>query len=244
MGLKYLIEKAEFDGLSEGVKGLYKADGTRYVLDVDGAVAKDRLDEFRNNNIELQQRLDKLKDIDPAKYKELMDLDQKVKEKKLLDAGQIDEVVKLRVAGIREELEGKVKESVDKLSQADAQLAVLLIDNVIKSAAIKNGVTSTAVDDVVLRAHSVFRMENGNAVPKDSKGQILYGKDGVTPMTADEWLIGLKKTAPHLFVGSRGSGAAGGTGTAGVDLSKMTPAQKIAHGLSTIGPSQSAGPTS
>jgi hypothetical protein len=51
---------------------LNNADGM-YYLNVEGAVAKDRLDEFRNNNVQLQQRLDLFKDNAPAKIATLLE---------------------------------------------------------------------------------------------------------------------------------------------------------------------------
>jgi len=64
---------------------------------------------------------------------------------------------------------------------------------------------------------------------------VLYGKDGSTPMPMNEWVLGLKKTAPHLFAGAAGSGAGGGRGHGHVDVSKMSPLQKIEAGLSQGG---------
>ena len=55
------------------------------------------------------------------------------------------------------------------------------------------------------------------------------------PAAPDDWVIGLKKTAPHLFQGSRGSGANGGTGTGTVDMSKLSAIEKINLGMSQAG---------
>ncbi len=43
-----------------------------------------------------------------------------------------------------------------------------------------------------------------------------YGKDGVTPMTLEEWVDAQVADAPHLFESNAGGGAAGnGAGGAG-----------------------------
>src|SRR5574337_522222 len=106
MGLKYTIAKLE-DG-EEAVRPLYVQQGDKFVLDVDGVVAKEKLDEFRNNNIELQKQIEKYKDVDPVKYRELMAIQKKITEKELLDKGEVDQLVNLRVAAMRDELEGKL----------------------------------------------------------------------------------------------------------------------------------------
>lgn len=234
MGLKYKI--AALTEVSEAVRTLYKQEGDSYVLDVEGAVDRTRLDEFRNNNVLLQQQLEKLKGIDPVKYNELVDLDRQVKEKELIKAGDIEGVVNGRVAAMREEWTGRATTAETALAQAHQQLAVLMIDNSVRAEAIKLGVLPTAIDDVILRARALYQMENGVPVPK-AEGKILYGKDGTTPMPIGDWAVGLKKTAPHLFQGSSGSGAGGGDRPNGaIDVSKLTPAQKITYGLTQGGP--------
>lgn len=233
MSFKYKLPT--LDGLPENHKIFYKSEGSEFVLDTEGVVSKDKLDEFRNNNIQLQQQLDKLKDVDPVKYRELINLDRQVKEGELIKAGKLDEVVNLRVGEMRTTLQAQIDEQQMALSTSNQQLSLLLIDNQVKSAAIALGVHSTAVDDIVLRARTVYQVEKGSPVPKDGSGNIIYGKDGSTPMSIDDWAMSLKKTAPHLFVGSMGSGAGGGRGAGNVDVSKMTPSQKISYGLTQGG---------
>lgn len=233
MPFKYKL--ATLDGLPDAHKILYKQEGSEFVLDTEGVVPKDKLDEFRNNNIALQQQLDKLKDVDPIKYRELINLDKQVREGELIKAGKLDEVVNLRVGEMKTSLEAQIAEKDTVINQTTSQLSILLIDNQVKSAALTLGIHPTAVDDIVLRARGVFTVDKGTPLPKDASGNVIYGKDGSTPMTIQDWAQGLKKTAPHLFVGSFGSGAGGGRGNGSVDVSKMTPSQKIAYGLSQGG---------
>jgi hypothetical protein len=58
-----------------------------------------------------------------------------------------------------------------------------------------------------------------NGVPRafETDGQtVRVGKDGMTPMTLDEWVDGQVAEAPHLFESNAGGGAAGsGSGGAG-----------------------------
>lgn len=233
MGLKYQITK--LDDVPENVRTMYRQEGSVFVLDVDGAVPKDRLDEFRNNNIQLQQQLDKLKDIDPVKYRELTVLQRKLEEKELLDKGEVDKVVNLRVEQMRNELQTTIDTTTAQLTAAQAQLNKLLVDNVVKSAALKHGVLAEAVDDVVLRAKNIYSVKDGVPTPTNEKGEVIYSKDGKTPMPVEEWLADLKKTARHLFAGSTGGGAGGGHRTGSADMSSMTPAQKITLGLAQGG---------
>lgn len=229
---KLVINKLE--DVAENLRPFYalREDG-KYVLQIEGgAVEKSRLDEFRENNVTLTRQLEALKNIDPARYRQLEELDTKVKEKKLIESGKIDELVEGRIKSMRTEHEAKVSELSNSLSTSNKMLETLLIDNAVKSAAIANGVLPTAVDDVVLRAKSTFVLEKGTPVIKNEKGEIAYAEDGTTPMSVTAWTKGLQKTAPHLFAGASGSGAGGGGGAGPKGNSgNMTPIEKIAAGL-------------
>jgi hypothetical protein len=72
---------------------------------------------------------------------------------------------------------------------------------------------------------------DGVAVPHDSTGNVIYGKDGDSPMSVKEWIKGLKMSAGHLFIQSQGAGMAGANGKGRVDTSKMSSLQKIQHSL-------------
>ena len=233
MKLKFKLDTLE--GLDAAIAALYEqgADGA-YYLSVDGVVGKDKLDEFRNNNVKLLKDLEKFKDVDLAKYQELLALAKKQEEKKLIDAGEIDKVVEQRVGEMKSTYENQLKTLTEQNSVAQRQLESLLIDNAVREAALKSGVQATAVDDVLLRAKATFKIKDGNAVPVDAQGNVVYGKDGTSPMSVVDWTTGLKKQAPHLFQGSQGGGAPG-SGKGNVDTSKLTSAQKIAQGLDSLG---------
>ena len=231
MALKAVLDTIE--GVPADVAKEYtKGEDGKFRLTVDGMVGADKLAEFRTNNIRLMQEMEKFKDIDPAKYKELLAIQQEITEQKLIKAGKVDEVVESRVQTMRKDFETKLNEASNQLSSANRQLETLLVDNTVRAAAIKAGVLPTAVDDVLLRAKSVFKVQNGAAVPVNEKGEVIYGKDGTSPMSVDDWMSTLKKTATHLWPASQGGGAnRSGPQGSGRDTSRMTPTQKIEAGL-------------
>jgi len=230
MALAYEVN--DINTIPEALRSQYKQDGAVFRLDVSGVVPTTRLEEFRNNNIRLQQEIEKFKGVDPAKYAELQEQARKLAEGELIKKGDVDGLVNLRVGEMKKTYETQVQELTGKLSSADQNLARLLIDNVVKSEGLKAGVLPTAMDDLALRAGATFSIQNGVPVMKDAQGNVVYGKDGTTPKSIAEFVGDLRKNAPHLFQGFNGSGAGGGGGRGGpVDMSKMTPAQKIAYGL-------------
>lgn len=229
MKLKYRVSKIE--DVPEQFRDLYEkqSDGS-YVMAVEGAADKARLDEFRTNNVELLKKLELFKDVDPAKLAEWMETERKLAEKKLIDAGDIDGLVNQRVSTMKRDYDKQIKELSDQLGLSTRQLETLLIDNTVRAHASTIGIAPTAVDDVLLRAKSIFKVKDGKPQALDSNGQVIYGKDGSTPLEVKDWISGLKEQAPHLFMGSSGSGSSTTITTQpGV---KLTAAQKIAQGLS------------
>lgn len=230
MGLKFVIERLE--DVSEAFRSLYvKREDGKYQLDAEGATDKSKLDEFRNNNVELMKKLDAFKDVDPRKYQELLDLDRQKREKQLIEAGKVDEVIAERVALMKQEHKKELDKLQDQLKVSTRQLETLLIDNQVKTVAVQHGVLPTAIDDIVLRAKTAFSIQDGQPVMKDEKGQVVYGEDGVNPMSIEGWAKQLKTKAPHLFQGFTGSGATGGKGGVGATDGNASPVNKIAAGL-------------
>lgn len=216
--------KARINALSEvpeALQSFYTQQGDEFILAVEGMVSKDKLDEFRDNNIALKKQMDeftaKFGSIDPEKYRTLLEKEQKERDKKLIDAGKVDELVAERVNAMKADYEKQVKTITDERSRLTSQLEGLVIDNAIRDAAAKSGVRATAIDDVLLRGRMLYRLEDGKAVPKDGD-KVIFGKNG-DPMEISEWVGTLTERAPHLFEQSQGGGApkggAGGQGNAG-----------------------------
>ena len=229
--LKFKISKLE--DVEEAFRGLYEkhTDGA-YYLSVDGAVSKDKLDEFRTNNVDLLKKLEAFKDVDPAKISDLLENERKIAEKKLIDAGDIEGLVNQRVASMKQAHQVELDKLTKDLSTSNRQLEVLVIDNAVREQATKLGVAPTAVDDVLLRAKTVFKVENGLPVAKDATGNTIYGTDGQTSMGIGDWIGGLKTGAPHLFGQSSGSGSSHSLhGKGGNGGEKMSASAKIAAGL-------------
>lgn len=232
MTLKASVDSLE--GLSDDVKGLYEKDETsgKFVIQVDGLVPKARLDEFRNNNIELQNNLKKYTDlgVDVEELKKAKETQRLLEEKKLIEAGEIDRVVEGRVGALKKEHENEVGKLKSNLQVANDKLTLLMIDNAARKSATDAGVLSSAVDDVILRVKSLFSIKEGQVIA-EKDGELVYGKDGTKPLSVDEYVKSLKETATHLFEASTGSGNKGIGFKGGQNTGNMTANQKIAAGL-------------
>ena len=217
MGLKF--EVASLDEVDEPLRSLYAESNGKFVLGVEGVVPKSKLDEFRNNNVDLSRKLEdltsKYKDIDPELYASLTEEHRKLKDKKLIDAGKIDELVEDRVKEMRKTLESERDGYKGQFTETRSRLEKVLIDNEASRFAVEMGCVETALDDIVMRARSQFKLDkNDHAVAIDGE-RTLYGADGVTPLSIKEWMNALVKKAPHLFKQSSGGGAGGSKQGAG-----------------------------
>jgi hypothetical protein len=205
------------DGVPEAARDLYTARDGKFHLAVDGLVPSARLSEFRDNNIAYKKELDTLKaqfdGVDPEKYRELTAKEQKLLDKKLIDAGKVDELVEQRVGAMRTEHERVVADLNTKLGGSTKALEGLVIDSALRDAASASGVRSTAIEDVLLRGRAAFKLHEGKAVAFDGD-KPAFGKDG-GPLSITEWTAGLAERAPHLFESSNGGGAANGNGAGG-----------------------------
>lgn len=208
MTIKAVLEN--LDGLSEDIAGLYTEKNGKFVLEIEGMTSKDKLDEFRSNNVKLMKDIkaleDKFGNIDLKEYEELKKAAQEASDKNLLDEGKVEELLEQRTQRMREEMQNQIDSLSSEKENLSGQLQKLVIDNATRAAASKAGVVDTAVDDVLSRVRGTFKLEGDKAVPYEN-GSIVYGSDGETPLTIDDWVGGLKKSAPHLFPGSNGTGS-------------------------------------
>lgn len=176
---------------------------------------KGKLDEFRSNNVKLMKDMESLQskfaDVDLDQYAEMMQKARDQKDKKLIDAGKIDELVEERTKRMRKDHTKAYKSLQDENATYARQLEGLMIDASVRDHALKQGVASTAIDDVLLRAKAVFKLKDGQAVPMDAEGNVIYQAGATEPMSVDQWVKGLTESAPHLFTPSNGAGAVHGS---------------------------------
>lgn len=231
MAIKFKVDSV--DGLDESVASMYsKHEDGSYYLDVEGAVSKDKLDEFRSNNIKLLKQLESFKDVDVDKYNDLLQKQIEMDKKKMIPVTKVDEMVLERVKTMQDDFEKDRTKLQEENGLLNRQLESLLIDSTVRREATSTKALDTAVEDILLRAKSVFKVVDGVAVPHDSKGEVVYGKNGKDPMSVNEWLTGLTKSAPHLFQASQGTGSRSRVNSFGSnDPSKMSSVEKIKAGL-------------
>ena len=147
--------------------------------------------------------------------------------------GKIDEVVSRRTERLRSDYDKQLQAERERAEKAEAfanRFKDKVLADSIREAALKAGALAEATDDIILRARNTFRLnEDGEPVAMDADGEVIYGKDGKTPLTPLEWAESLREAAPHLWPRAVGAGPTGDKGAKGAKKrSDMSPEEMAA----------------
>jgi len=231
MALKYKIKARE--EVPAELQSFYVEREGAFVLDAEGVVEKAKLDEFRNTNIALAKERDELKQrfegIDPDEVRKLADEKRKLE---LQAQGhkpeELDRLVGERIKGLKADWDKQLSAVTTERDSLTSRLTAIQIDQGVITVATKRGLRPTAIPDITSRARLVFKLVNGAPRAFEADGTtVRYGKDGVTPMTLEEWVDAQVSDAPHLFESNAGGGAAGNSsGGAANNRSAKNPFRK------------------
>lgn len=218
MALKFKLKSK--DEIPAGLEAHYVEREGAWVLDAEGAADKARLDEFRANNIALSNQLaehrQRFEGIDPDEVRKLAEDKQRLEETQQLKAGEVDKVVEGRLKTAKTEWDKQFGAVTAERDALNARLTAIQIDQGVITVATKKGLRPTAIPDITARARVVFKLVGGVPRAYEADGQtVRVGRDGITPMTLDEWVDQQVADAPHLFESNAGGGAAG-NGSGGV----------------------------
>jgi alanyl-tRNA synthetase len=219
--------KFETNEIPAGLESYYEAtDGGAFRLKVEGVVpvtehekVKGSVKEFRDNNIVLKQRVESL-----ARFEELFKNGDFSEEK--LSAKVTDQANKI-AAEMKTTYEQQLAELQDQLSGTSKKLESVVLTDSVTKAALAHGVSETAIEDVLLRAKTSFKVVDGALTAADG---VLDAKG--KPLTVDSWVKSLNDKAPHLFKQSRGAGSQG----PGKQMSatEKTSMERISAGLAKL----------
>ena len=231
MALKYKYAKREEVPVEH--QSFYVEREGVFCLDAEGATDKAKADEMRSHNVELRKKLEELEvrfnGIDPEQVRQLSAEKERLEEEQRLKEGKFQEVLETRLKNAKGEWDKERKALTEDRDTLTSRLTAIQIDQGVTTAATKRGLRPTAIPDITARARSVFRLVNGAPRAFEADGTtVRYGKDGVSPMTLEEWVDAQVADAPHLFESNAGGGAAGnpaGGGT-GSNRSVKNPFRK------------------
>lgn len=208
-------------------------DGAFY-LDAEGIVDKAKADEMRTHNIELRKQIEdrdaRFAGVDPDEFRRLAEEKRKLE---LQAQGhkpeEIDKLVTERLKTLKADWDKQFAVVTTERDTLTTRLTAIQIDQGVITAATKRGLRPTAIPDITSRARTVFKLVNGSPQAFEADGKsVRYGKDGITPMTLEEWVDAQVADAPHLFESNAGGGAAsnGAGGAGGSQRSVKNPFRK------------------
>lgn len=230
MAIEMTYDNAE--SAPEEVRSFLKKDDTTGKFKI-SLVPSAKLEEFRNTNIavkkaneELVAFQEKLKpfvgdnvEAFSQNLASLQELKKKFDNKEMIENSSFEDALKKRV----EEMQRQYKDQIEKVSanEQNAKKSLeditsryhsSLVERHVTNAVInpRSGALQEALSDILTHARSVFKVnDKGEIIPVDDQGNRLYGADGASLLTPDEWLGKLRQEKPYFFKGSSGGGASG-----------------------------------
>ena len=220
-------------------QALYVERDGAFYLDAEGVVEKAKADEMRTHNVELRKQIEgfttRFDGIDPDEHRRLLE------EKRNLELQaqghkpeEIEKLVTERLKGLKADWDKQFAAVTGERDSLNTRLTTIQIDQGVITVATKRGLRPTAIPDITSRARMVFKLVNGVPQAFEADGKtVRYGKDGISPMTLEEWVDAQVSEAPHLFESNAGGGAAsnGAGGAAGSQRSVKNPYRKDSWNL-------------
>lgn len=238
MALKPVLDS--IDGLDDGMKALYVEQDGKYRLDVEGGFKTfeeingltSALNKEREAHSKLERQLKKFDGIeDPADALKAIETLKNLDAKKLIDAGEVDKIK----AEVAKAMQSKIDELQSAVEEKEKALAQELIGGAFARSKFVADKLAIPHDLVEARFGSAFKIEDGRRVAYDQHGNKLYSKERPGELADfDEALSLLVDQYPHKDSILKGSSATGAgvqnpriPNMGGVDLSKLSPAEKL-----------------
>lgn len=183
-----------------------------------------------------EQKLKLFDGLDPVKAREAIEMLSKIDQKKLIDAGKVDEVR----AQITNEFNAKLGEKDQHSKSLQDRIDSMLISDVFKSSEFVRDGIAVPRDMFEATFRNNFKIEDGKVVAYDKSGNKLFSKQRIGEMPdAEEALQLLVESHPQKDVilkantgnGSGNTGSGGGKGTTArsikrADFEKLSLTQK------------------
>lgn len=194
--------KYETNEVPTGLDAYYEDAGNGvFRLKVEGVVPaahleehKSKLKEFRDNNVALMARTEALE-----RFEQMFKTGDFSEEK---ISAKVREQAEKMAQDMKVSFEEEKRQLAERLTSTSTKLEQIVLNNAVSQAALKHGVSETALEDVFARAKATFKVVDGELQAADS---VLDAKGN--KVTLDGWMASLAEKAPHLFNASRGAGA-------------------------------------
>jgi len=217
--LTYKIDGEQLAALDDNLKSLYKEKDGFHFLEVEGATSKDKIDEFRTNNISLQDQLKKFDGVDLDKYTALQETERKLRNKELIDKGDFDTLLKEHTNTMQSDFTGKLSVAQAQIDELTGKNKSMVNRYEIEGAAQKafsaNHIRPEAQAAIMAQIKSTFTV-NGESVVAMEGDNIMTGADG--NLTVNEFVSAQPEFMKVPSEAGAGSGSESSTPAGGDKL--------------------------
>ena len=205
--LKYTIDSENFTALNEVEQSFYAQAGDGYQLQVEGATAKSKLDEFRASNVDLLKQQEALKGVDITKYRAMEEQERKLRDKELIDKKDFDGLISERTNSLKSDYEAKIQALNSQLNDSTGNYNNLItkteIEGAANSAFSKHSIRPSLSNAAMLLVKNTFSVDQGRVIAKDGDN-ILAGANG--NLTISEFVDSLGEDFKIQSSGGNGNG--------------------------------------
>jgi hypothetical protein len=206
--LKYKVDKEGLAALGEDMQKFYTEKDGEFVLQVEGATAKSKVDEFRTTNIELENKLKQFSSVDLEKYNALLETDKKMRNKELIEKGDIDTLLNESTEAIKSDYEARLANLTEQLTGQTTENQKMLSRYEIEGAAHKafaeHKIQPDAQSAVMAQIKQMFSINDGKVLAKDGDN-ILTGANG--NLSISEFVQGQPEFMKIASSGGHGKGS-------------------------------------
>lgn len=204
--------------IPEALRPYYVEKDGKYVIDIEGAVAAERLAEFRDKNIALTKEIGDLKKewegFTPSEVKDLVAKKTEIENAKIKSESEFQTKLKERTDAMKAEADKRIAELEGKVKEHESRLAEVVIDKALIEEGTKLGLRPEAADFLTTIGRKSIKLENGVPVIYKSDGKPEYGTDG-EPLKIADFVGRVAKANAFAFQPSSGAGSQGGAGSGG-----------------------------
>ncbi|MDH5559417.1 MAG: hypothetical protein OEY59_01020 [Deltaproteobacteria bacterium] len=221
------------DNLPEDLKGHYKEEDGVFYLQVEDDPSREKISEFRQNNIELLKKIKDMEEhyggIEPEEHQRMKQRLEEIKQGTLLSMEDAQKMVQGETERLKQEseLENQIlRQSLDQFryqnESLEKDLARRVIDQEVGRALGRIGrLKPEVLGDVLDLGRGVFKLVNGRPVPLDEKEEVIIDPATSKPLSFERWALDLLREKPFLFEGSSGSGSSGAIDFSGFNAQSL-----------------------
>lgn len=216
MALKAMLKN--LDGLDAAAKAFYKADGDRFLLDVEavegfelvGAGLKTALAKERQTREELEKRVEAFKDFDPDKARDALKRVDAMKN--WTPEEKVNEQLQAKLKELAAQKDAEYKPRIDGLEATRKAYESLVIDKALEDAAAKNKFISPKLAAKLFRDQVALADSKPVVMGTDGKPRKVMLNDGTErTVTIDEYVAEQAKLDDYkpLIAGNSATGTQG-----------------------------------